>query len=217
MMTNSDTQERPILVLGGTGKTGSRVAARLTDRGIPVRIGSRAGSPAFDWNDAATWAPTLEGVGAAYLVYYPDLAVPGASETVGRLAREAVRRGVEHLVLLSGRGEDGARRGEQAVQAAGAPWTIVRASWFSQNFSEGLPPRAGAQRRARIAGRRRRGAVRRRRRHRRRGGCRADRPVHVGQLYEVTAPRLLTFADVAAEISAAAGRTVQYVPVTSEE
>jgi uncharacterized protein YbjT (DUF2867 family) len=217
MTTNNDTQERPVLVLGGTGKTGSRVAARLADRGIPVRIGSRSGTPAFDWNDDATWAAVLEGVGAAYLVYYPDLAVPGAAETVGALAREAVRRGVERLVLLSGRGEDGAERGEQAVEAAGAPWTIVRASWFSQNFSEdhllepvlrgelALPggdvaePFVDADDIADVV------------------VAALTDPGHAGQRYEVTGPRLLTFADVAAEISAASGRTVRYVPVTAEE
>src|SRR6266540_2444226 len=92
MITSSDTQEHPVLVLGGTGKTGRRVAAQLTERGIPVRIGSRSGTPAFDWNDDSTWAAALDGVRAAYLVYYPDLALPGAAETVGALAREAVAR-----------------------------------------------------------------------------------------------------------------------------
>jgi uncharacterized protein YbjT (DUF2867 family) len=40
------TQEnKTTLVLGGTGKTGRRVAERLTARGLPVRIGSRSGEP----------------------------------------------------------------------------------------------------------------------------------------------------------------------------
>jgi uncharacterized protein YbjT (DUF2867 family) len=217
MITNSDAQEHPVLVLGGTGKTGRRVATRLTERGIPVRIGSRSGTPAFDWNDDSTWAATLDGARAAYVVYYPDLALPGAAETVGALAREAVERGVEHLVLLSGRGEEGARRGEQAVQAAGAAWTIVRASWFSQNFSEDHlvePVRSGEL--ALPAGDVAEPFVD--------VDDIADvvvaaltEPRHIGQVYEVTGPRLLTFADVAAEISAATGRTVRYVPVTSAE
>ena len=62
------TQEKKLtLVLGGTGKTGRRVVERLTARGLPVRIGSRSGEPPFDWEERATWAPALDGVGSVYL------------------------------------------------------------------------------------------------------------------------------------------------------
>ena len=47
----------PVLVLGGTGKTGRRVADRLRARGVAVRIGSRSGEPPFDWEDRDTWVP----------------------------------------------------------------------------------------------------------------------------------------------------------------
>src|SRR5262245_19996571 len=129
---------KPTLILGGTGKTGRRVAARLAARGRPVRIGSRAGDPPFDWEDRSTWAPVLRDAGAAYVSYYPDLAFPGAAEAVGAFARTAVEHGVPRLVLLSGRGEDGALAAEQAVRATGAQVTVVRASVMSQNFSEGF-------------------------------------------------------------------------------
>src|SRR5687767_13515468 len=66
----SATDQAPILVLGGTGKTGRRVAQRLTARGLPVRIGSRSGEPPFDWEDQSTWAPALRGVEAVYVTYY---------------------------------------------------------------------------------------------------------------------------------------------------
>src|SRR5262245_8545522 len=99
------TDIKETLVLGGTGKTGRRVAERLEARGIPTRIGSRSGQPPFDWEDRSTWAPVLEGVRAAYLVYVPDLAVPGARETVGSFAELAVQSGVRRLVMLAGRGE----------------------------------------------------------------------------------------------------------------
>ena len=39
-------------------------------------------------------------------------------------------------MLLSGRGEEEAQRAEQALQASGADWTIVRCSWFCQNFDD---------------------------------------------------------------------------------
>ena len=39
------------LVLAGTGKTGRRVAHRLTAHGVPVRLGSRSARPPFDWHD----------------------------------------------------------------------------------------------------------------------------------------------------------------------
>ncbi len=205
------------LVLGGTGKTGRRVAERLTARGLPVRIGSRSGEPPFDWEDRATWAPALNGVGSVYVSYYPDLAVPGAVETVGSFAKLAVHNKVPRLALLSGRGEPEAERAEQAVRDTGAELTIVRATWFMQNFSEDymlehvlggelrLPggdvptPFVDADDIADVAV----------------AALTDDR--HVSQLYELTGPRSLTFADAAAEIAEAAGREVRYVPVTLEE
>src|SRR6187397_2502189 len=119
------------LVLGATGKTGRRICDRLTG---DVRRGSRA--TGFDWNDRSTWAPMLAGVDAAYISYYPDLSIPGAAETVGAFARLAAASGVRRLVLLSGRGEPEAQRAEERVAAAGTEWTVVRCSWFAQNFSE---------------------------------------------------------------------------------
>ncbi|MGH8978839.1 MAG: NmrA family transcriptional regulator, partial [Acidimicrobiia bacterium] len=118
-MTQVPTAPHPILVLGGTGKTGRRVAERLRRRDLPIRIGSRTATRPFDWEAPATWGPVLEGVRAVYVSFAPDLAVPGAAETVGAFARRAVASGVERLVLVSGRGEEGAERGEHAVQEAG--------------------------------------------------------------------------------------------------
>ncbi len=124
------------MVLGGTGKTGRRVAQRLIARGVPTRIGSRSGTPRFDWDDATTWEPALQDVTAVFVVYYPDLAFPGAAETIRAFAATAVASGARRLVLLSGRGEEEAEVSERAVQESGADWTILRASWFAQNFSE---------------------------------------------------------------------------------
>jgi uncharacterized protein YbjT (DUF2867 family) len=214
----SETHERkPILVLGGTGKTGRRVVDRLTARGIPVRVGSRAGEPHFDWEDDRTWAPALQGVGSVYISYYPDLAVPGAPEATRSLAEVALEQDVRRQVLLSGRGEPEAERAERAVRDTGAELTILRSTWFMQNFSEDymldhvlsgeirLPagdvptPFLDIDDVADIAA----------------AALTDDR--HVGQLYELTGPRSLTFAQTAAEISEAAGRVIRYTPVSLEQ
>jgi len=212
-MTSNDLT----LVLGGTGKTGRRVAARLRALGRPVRIGSRAGNPPFQWNDRATWPASLAGVGTAYLSYQPDLAFPGGAETVGDYAALAAASGVQRLVLLSGRGEDGALAGEKAVAAAGVEWAVVRAAFFMQNFSEDFL--AGTIADGMIA---------------MPGGDVAEPFVDAEDIadvavaallgripldraYEVTGPRTLTFAEVAAEISAAAGRPVAYLPVSVDQ
>jgi uncharacterized protein YbjT (DUF2867 family) len=215
-MTNAnDTHET--LVLGGTGKVGRRVAERLLARGVPTRVGSRSGRPPFDWENRSTWSPVLEGVRSAYVSYSPDLAVPGAAETVGSFAELAVQSGVRRLVLLAGRGEPEAEQGEDAVRESGADLTIVRSTWFAQNFSEdfwrdlvvsgevALPagdvpePFVDADDIADVAV----------------AALTDDR--HIGELYELTSPRLLTFRDAVGEIAKASGREIRYVPVSIEE
>jgi uncharacterized protein YbjT (DUF2867 family) len=135
-MTASQHDMKPVLILGGTGKTGRRIADQLAQHGLPVRIGSRSATPSFDWEDRASWAGAVEGVSAIYISYYPDLAAPGAAAVVGAFAEFAVGMGVKRLVLLSGRGEPEAQQAEAIVQQSGADWTILRCSWFMQNFSE---------------------------------------------------------------------------------
>ncbi len=202
-----------VLVLGGTGKTGRRIAARLKDKGVPVRIGSRSAAPAFDWSREDGWDACLEGVTAAYITLAPDLAMPGSTDLIRAFCEQAKRHGVKRLVLLSGRGEAEAQACEKIVQDAGADWTIVRASWFHQNFSEGafidmvlagqitLPvsdvkePFVDVDDIADVA------------------AAALTEPGHAGEVYEVTGPRLMTFADVAAEISKASAREVAFVEI----
>jgi len=206
----------PVLIIGGAGKTGSRVAAQLAARGIVTRTVSRSSTIAFDWTRPETWGPALDGVSKAYVTYQPDLAVAGSAEAIAELGRIARAKALEQVVLLSGRGEPGAQRAEAALQAAGVPWTIVRASWFNQNFSEGyLVDGVRAGELALPAG-----------------------PVpepfidvddiadvvvaaltdgrHVNRLYEVTGPRALSFAEAVAEIAAAVGRPIVYRQVPPE-
>jgi uncharacterized protein YbjT (DUF2867 family) len=205
------------LVLGGTGKTGRRVVERLAARGVPMRVGSRSGHPPFDWEDEATWAPALRGVSSAYVSYYPDLAIPGAPAAVRAFGELAVERGTRRLVLLSGRGEEEAQRAEREVRETGADVTIVRCAWFMQNFSEDyllepirdgevvLPagdepePFVDADDIADVA-----------------VAALAENG-HVGELYEPTSPRLMTFAEAVGEISRATGREIRYVPISVEE
>src|SRR5918998_3693450 len=205
------------LVLGGTGKTGRRVVERLAARDLPTRVGSRSGEPPFDWEEEATWVAALQNVGSVYVSYYPDLAVPGAVATVRSFAELAVESGVRRMALLSGRGEPEAERAEQAVRDTGADLTILRSTWFMQNFSEDymlehvfsgeIRRRAGdvptpfldADDIAEVAV----------------AALTDDR--HAGQLYELTGPRSLTFAEAAAEIAEATDREVRYVPVSLEE
>jgi uncharacterized protein YbjT (DUF2867 family) len=208
--------DRPVLVLGATGKTGRRVAAILQSKGVPVRRGSRAATPPFDWNDESGWGACLTGVRAAYITYTPDLAIPGATDAIAAFVARARHLGVERLVLLSGRGEPEAQACERIVQDSGLAWTVVRASWFHQNFSEGAfvdMVRAGAitlpagdtpepfvdvDDIAEVA------------------AVALTEPGHDGEVYEVTGPRLMTFADVAAELSRATGRGIAYVDVPHE-
>jgi uncharacterized protein YbjT (DUF2867 family) len=216
-LSNVKSSEGVTLVLGGTGKTGRRVAERLKARGVATRIASRSGTPSFDWNDRSTWEVALDGVSAAYITYAPDLAIPGATDTIRAFVEKAVAQGVQRLVLLSGRGEEEAQLCERIVQNAGVDWTVVRASWFSQNFSEGefldmvlagaitLPagdipePFVDVDDIADVA------------------VAALTEDGHTGQIYEVTGPRTLTFAEAVEEIASASGREIQYVRITSED
>lgn len=205
------------LVLGGTGKTGRRVAERLRACGIYTRIASRSADPSFDWNDSRSWDEVLEGVTAAYISYAPDLAIPGATDAIRRFVELAVSRGVRRLVLLSGRGEQEAQACEQIIKAASVEWTVVRSSWFMQNFSEGeflamvrdgaitLPacdipePFIDANDIADVA------------------VAALTEKGHAYEVYEVTGPRLMTFSDLAQEMSEAAGRDVLFIQTPKDD
>ena len=207
-------KKKPLtLVIGGTGKTGRRVADRLKTAGYPVRIGSRSAAPAFDWDNEAGWSTALAGVGAIYITYTPDLAMPGAKDAILALTHKAKSAGVKRLVLLSGRGEEEAQACEKIVANSGLEWSVVRASWFNQNYSEGafiemvhagaitLPagqqvePYVDADDIADVA------------------FAALTGDGHNGQIYEVTGPRLMTLSDVAADLSSALGRKIDYVDV----
>lgn len=211
------TAQNLVLVTGGTGKTGQRIVARLQAQGINLRLGSRSAKPGFDWNDQQTWSAALADVQSVYICYQPDLAIPAAIDTIQAFCQLAVASGVKHLVLLSGRGEPEAQACEQVVQTAGVAWTIVRAGWFMQNFSESffhepllngqifLPasdikePFIDADDIADVA-----------------VAALTNIEKHQSQVYEITGPRLMTFAEAISEIAEANGRPIDYQPIPIE-
>ena len=202
--------------------TGRRITRLLAERGVDHRVGSRAGhqgtgAPSFDWHSPGTWDAVLEGAGSVYLCYHPDLAFPGAADTVTAFAARAAGHGVRRMVLLSGRGEPEAQRTEQAVRAVFPDLTALRCSLFAQNFSEyffldGVRSGALAMPVADVpepfvdlddvA----EAAVRA-----------LTQEGHAGELYEMTGPRALTFAEAAKVLGDAAGYPVAYLKVTPDE
>lgn len=203
----------PILIIGKNGKTGARVNRRLQALGYKTRAVSRSTSPSFDWEEPATWASAIKGTRSAYVTYQPDLAVPDAEAAMKKFVQIAREHGLEHTVLLSGRGEEGAQRAENILQDSGMSWNIVRCSWFCQNFSESfmlegilagelvLPatdtvePFIDTDDIADVV------------------VALLTRPDLRNKLYELTGPHALTFAQCIQEISRSLGRPVKYTQV----
>ncbi len=207
----------PILIIDKTAKTGLRVDQRLQALGYTTQGVSRSSSPAFDWEDATSWRTALEGTRSAYITFYPDLAIPSAEETIRKFIALAKEVGLQHLVLLSGRGEQGAKRAETVLMNSGLDWNVVRSSWFMQNFSEGfmiegivegelmLPagdivePFIDIDDIADVA------------------VATLTRPELHNRLFEVSGPRAMTFTQCVAEISEVVGYPVRYTQITIEE
>lgn len=207
----------PILVIGASGKVGRRVVANLAAMNRATRPAGRHTPLSFDWQDRSNWAGHFAGVETAFVAYYPDLASPQGADDIAALVEVAKAAGLRRMVLLSGRGESGAVRAENVLRDSGLGYTVLRAAWFNQNFSEGaLYPGvisgtiaiAASSRRepfvdvddiAEVAA----------------AALTDDR--HHNQLYVLTGPRLLSFADAAAEIAAASGRSVSYLRLTLDQ
>ena len=206
-----------ILVIGGTGKTGRRIVQQLQELGHQVRIGSRSSTPSFDWHQPEEWGEALTGIDKVYITYQPDLAVPGALEAIEQLVNEAKKAQVKKLVLLSGKGEREAQLCEQVIIHSGIDYTIVRASWFNQNFSENfllepilegvvaLPqadvqiPFVDVNDIAEVAVK----------------VLLDDK--HTGYIYQLTGPQTLTFKDAIDAIATASNRNIAFVPVSVQE
>lgn len=215
MRTN--TNQTIPLILGGSGKTGRRVVKRYVEKGLNFRACTRHSEITFDWYDASTWQNALHGISAVYVVFSPDLAVPKAPAIIKNFVSVAKSCGVEHLVLLSGRGEAEAQSCEKIVMDSTLDWTIVRSSWFAQNFSEGfiledilrgqvlLPvgeikePFVDVEDIADIV------------------FAALTDDTHKGQIYEVTGSKLLSFREAIAEIAIASSRKIDYQQVPMDD
>ncbi len=215
MIEDTIKQKIP-LILGSTGKTGRRVAERFTENGLTFRAGTRNSEIPFDWCDASTWQRALHGISSVYVVFSPDLAVPGAPKIIRNFVQAAKTCSVEHLVLLSGRGEEEAETCEKIVMKSTLDWTIVRSSWFAQNFSESffmddilrgqviLPigdikePFVDIEDIADIV-----------------FAALTDEK-HKGHIYEVTGSALLSFRDVVSGIAAATNREIDFQQVSMD-
>jgi uncharacterized protein YbjT (DUF2867 family) len=206
-----------ILVLGGTGKTGSRVVKKLNNSGYSVRVGSRSATIPFNWENAETWDKALKDITAVYITFQPDIAIPTAPASISLFVEKAKNAGVQKLVLLSGRGEQEAQVCENIVINSGIKATILRSSWFMQNFSESflldsimagevvLPKVKALEPFVDI-------------------DDIADvvfealvNDIHAGKTYEMTGPELLSFKEATAIISNALNRPISYQDVSMDE
>jgi uncharacterized protein YbjT (DUF2867 family) len=211
-------ESKKILILGGNGKTGRRAAQLLNSvNGVEVRLASRSTTPSFDWEKPETWLGAIKDIDTAYITFQPDLAIPTAPETIRQFTALAAQNGVQKMVLLSGRGEKEAQVCEEIVKSTAQKWTIVRASWFNQNFSESIflePILAGFV-----------------------ALPKADIPEpftdaddiaavvtevllnekHNGKTYELTGPRLLNFEQAIAEIAQITGREIVFQSLSLEQ
>ncbi|MDX6260966.1 MAG: hypothetical protein QOH84_2654 [Kribbellaceae bacterium] len=218
------TTTTPILIIGGKGKTGRRVAAQLDARGVPYRLASRSSEQRFDWYYESTWSPTVAGIDTAYLA--PPVGPTGLAQA-GRFIKQAAAEGLRRVVLLSGRGVGSPGRDftvyessvelENSVRASGADWTIVRPAWFAQNFSEDFLFDYVLGSEIRVA-----------------AGDGGEAWIdtndvgdvmtaallderHTGETYSLSGPRTLTMAEVATELSTVTGRPIKYVDLEPEE
>jgi uncharacterized protein YbjT (DUF2867 family) len=212
-MTNAPSNT---LVLGGTGMTGSRVAAKLTKLGVNVRTAAPTGADVrFDWDDPTTQSPALADVDRVYLVA-PVLRTDFAGQ-VSSFLDLAQAAGVRHVTYISAFGVDQVppqwvahRAVELDLIGRGAiTHSILRPAWFMQNFSEtflkpvdgaiAVPTGDGAEAFvdaediAAVA-----------------AATLASPDAHVGAQYAPTGPDALTVSDAAGVIADAIGHPVKH-------
>ncbi|HEX4224687.1 MAG TPA: NAD(P)H-binding protein [Pseudonocardiaceae bacterium] len=140
-----------VLVIGSTGTTGSRVAAGLAARDVPVRLATRTprrpGQVRFDWTDPDTHRSALHGADAVYLI--APIGVADPAPLVEPLLHDAVEAGVRRIVLLSSSAITDETPGLGAlprqVRTIIPEWTVLRPSWFMNNFTGDHPVADGVR------------------------------------------------------------------------
>ncbi|EYF07150.1 NmrA family NAD(P)-binding protein [Chondromyces apiculatus] len=146
-MTPTTSHDRPtprVLVIGASGNTGRRISERLAASGVLVRAATRsrqapegaAEQVRFDWSDASTHGPALQGVDRMYLI--APAAVEDPDSIMLPFIDEALARGVRRVVLLSSsaipEGAPGLGTVHQALRERAPEWTVLQPSWFMQNL-----------------------------------------------------------------------------------
>ncbi|GIO34567.1 MULTISPECIES: NmrA family NAD(P)-binding protein [Paenibacillus] len=220
-------QNEKILITGASGKTGSRIAKRLTDLGYAIRTAGRGKSlpnganehVIFDWFDESTHEAALKDVDKLYLV--GPIAVMDPSEIVMPFLERALKTGVRRIVLLGSASipEEGPVFGKihRAIRELAPEWAVLRPSYFMQNFVDSH----GAQilNDGTIVSATGSGRV---------GFVDADDIAEVGVRaltdkqphntdHIITGPDSLTYAEAGDIIGAAAGRTIRHVNVPTQE
>ncbi|OIS60975.1 NAD(P)-dependent oxidoreductase [Bacillus subtilis] len=219
-------KQNPILITGGTGTVGSRIASRLIKLGYRVRIASRkkgelanAEYVYFDWMDASSYTPALEQVKDIYLV--APVGVLDPAPYVLPFLKEAKRLGVKRVVMQSASviSENGPVFGalHQAVREF-PEWTVLRPSYFMQNFIN-VQHQMSIQNEGRIVTASGEGKL---------GFIDADDIAETAvraltdavphQTHHIlTGPEALSYAEAAEIIGAAAGRRVEHVSISRSE
>lgn len=214
----------PVLVMGASGTVGLDVVRGLHAAGVPVRAALRhppgpitpsAGlsSVRFDVTDRTSWPAALDGVAAMFLMRPPEIVAVGRD--LLPFVDAAVAAGVTRVVFLSVQGAQRSRavphrRVERHLEASGAQWTFLRASYFLQNLltvhCEEIRERgeiavpAGSGRTAFVDTRDiAEVAV-----------VALTGPGHERRAYELTGPRASTYAEVAAVLTEVLDHPVRY-------
>lgn len=136
-MTPRTPGDKPeILVTGATGTTGSRVHRALLDASYPTLAVGRSTAVPFDWTDSSTHDRVLDGIKSAYLL--PPIGVADPEPSMLSFIERALNRGVRRMVMLSAsvipEGSPGVGRVHAALRTSVPEWTVLRPSWFMQNF-----------------------------------------------------------------------------------
>lgn len=132
-----------LLITGGTGTTGRRVAEQLRKSGLDPRIGTRSpkrpSEVRFEWADPACAAQAFTDIEAVYLVAPTDRT--DHLTIMQPMLERALVAGVRRYVLLSSSllKPGGPMMGEvhDWLLRTVPEWCVLRPSWFMQNFSEG--------------------------------------------------------------------------------